>query len=52
VALWKGGLPDAPGWLAAHGWELQTHRRAEITAGYGRTFTGSSGGGFVTATRV
>jgi methyltransferase (TIGR00027 family) len=51
AALWKGGLPDAPGWLAAHGWRLQTHWRADVAAGYGRTMTETAPGGFVTATR-
>jgi methyltransferase (TIGR00027 family) len=51
AALWKGGLPDAPGWLAEHGWRSKVYNRAEVTAGYGRTVSGPSTGGFVTATR-
>ena len=39
-------------WLAAHDWRLRTRWRAEVTAGYGRTFTETSRGGFVTAVRL
>jgi methyltransferase (TIGR00027 family) len=52
AALWQGGLPDAPGWLADHGWRPEVHDRAAIAVGYGRTVTGTSSGGFVTATRL
>jgi methyltransferase (TIGR00027 family) len=52
TALWKGGLPGAPGWLAEHGWRPEAHNRAEVTAGYGRAVSGSSAGGFVTAARA
>jgi O-methyltransferase involved in polyketide biosynthesis len=52
TALWKGGLPDAPGWLAEHGWRPEVHNRAEVTARYGRAVYGSAAGGFVTATRA
>ena len=51
-ALWKGGLPDTPGWLADHGWLVETHDRARVTAGYGRPVPGRSAGGFVTASRA
>lgn len=47
--LWKGGLPDAPGWLAVHGWRLDSHDRAEIAGRYGRAAVEGSGG-FLTAT--
>lgn len=50
AAMWKGGLPDAPGWLAAHGWRVETHDRAEVANRYGRAAVGASRGGFVTAT--
>jgi methyltransferase (TIGR00027 family) len=52
AALWKGGLPDPPGWLAGHGWHPEIHNRAEVTAGYGRAASGSTAGGFVTATHT
>jgi methyltransferase (TIGR00027 family) len=52
TALWKGGLPDPPGWLAEHGWRPETHNHAEITGRYGRAVSGRSTGGFVTATRA
>ena len=52
AALWKGGLPDAAGWLAGHGWRPEVHNRAEVTARYGRTVSGPSTGGFGTATRA
>ena len=50
TALWKGGLPDYPAWLAAHGWAPTVHDRAEIAAGYGRPLDWPAAGGFVTAT--
>lgn len=52
VAMWRGGLPDPAGWLAAHGWQADVHDRAEVGAGYGRAGTASSHGGFVTAVRA
>ncbi len=52
TALWKGGLPDAPDWLAEHRWRPEVHNRAEVTARYGRVVSGLSAGGFVTATRA
>jgi hypothetical protein len=52
AALWKGGLPDAPGWLAEHGWRSEVYNRAEVTASYGRAASGPSTGGFVTASRA
>lgn len=50
--LWKGGLPDAPGWLAEHGWRPEVHDRAAVAAGYGRAQAGPSAGGFVVAIRT
>jgi len=50
--LWKGGLPDAPRWLAEHGWRAEVRDRAAVTVDYGRTPAGPSTGGFVVATRV
>jgi methyltransferase (TIGR00027 family) len=50
--LWKGGLPDAPDWLAARGWLIDRHDDADVTAGYGRSPAGPDGGGFVTGTRT
>lgn len=52
VQLWKGGLPDAPSWLAEHGWRPELHDRAAATANYGRRQADSSPGGFVVATRT
>jgi len=49
--LWKGGLPDAQGWLGRHGWRTQLDDRASVSATYGRAPAGSSSGGFITATR-
>jgi methyltransferase (TIGR00027 family) len=50
ASLWRGGLPDAAGWLARRGWRLATHDAVEVTARCGRA-AGASVGGFVTATR-
>jgi methyltransferase (TIGR00027 family) len=52
AALWKGGLPDAPDWLAAHGWRLRTDGLAAVAARYGRAPAGSATGGFLTAVRA
>jgi methyltransferase (TIGR00027 family) len=52
AALWRGGLPDPPGWLAGHGWRPEVHDRVEIADRYGRAVSGSSAGGFVTAVRT
>jgi methyltransferase (TIGR00027 family) len=49
--LWKGGLPDAPGWLTARDWRLTHHDRGEAAAGYGRAVSEPSSGGFITAVR-
>ncbi len=52
VGLWKGGLQDAPGWLAEHGWRPELHDRAAAAADHGRGQTDPSPGGFVVATRT
>jgi hypothetical protein len=52
AAPWKGGLPEAPAWLAQHGWRTELHNRQEVTARYGRADPGPFvPGGYVTATR-
>jgi methyltransferase (TIGR00027 family) len=51
AALWRGGLPDAPGWLTEHGWRPETVRTAAVAARYGREGSRPPTGGFVTATR-
>jgi methyltransferase (TIGR00027 family) len=51
AALWRGGRPDAPAWLARHGWGLEAHDAAEVGARYGRA-AGTAAGGFITATRA
>jgi methyltransferase (TIGR00027 family) len=50
--LWKGGLPEAPGWLAENGWEPQLHDRATVSLRYARPQAGPSVGGFVVASRT
>jgi len=50
AALWRGGRPDTPGWLARRGWLVELHEAAEVAARHGRA-AGASPGGFVTATR-
>jgi len=52
VQLWKGGLPDAAGWLAEHGWVPEVSQRAAVATSYGRAQPGPSAGGFVVATRT
>ncbi len=52
VGLWQGGLPDAAGWLAEHGWRPELHDRAAAAADHGRGQTDPSPGGFVVATRI
>jgi methyltransferase (TIGR00027 family) len=47
--LWQGGLPDAPDWLAAHGWQVAKHYIAQLAAGYGRLLAAESSGGFLSA---
>jgi methyltransferase (TIGR00027 family) len=51
AALWKGGLPDAPDWLASRGWRLERHDLAEVADRYGRALAGPSPGGLLTAAR-
>lgn len=50
--LWKGGLPDASRWLAAHGWDPKVHDRSAVATDYGRPQAVPSAGGFVVATRT
>jgi methyltransferase (TIGR00027 family) len=50
--LWKGGLPDAPSWLAGHGRGPQMRDRASVAAGYGRPRTAPFFGAFLVATRT
>jgi methyltransferase (TIGR00027 family) len=50
-AMWKGGLPDASGWLSNHGWQVALHNRGDVTTRYGRTMANGAEGGFVTAVR-
>ena len=52
VQLWKGGLPDAAGWLAEHGWVPEVSQRAAVATSYGRAQPGPSAGGFVVAART
>lgn len=47
AGLWKGGLPDAPGWLSARGWRIASHDAAEVAARLGRT---QDAGGFAIGT--
>lgn len=51
-ALFKGGLgPTGPEWLSGQGWIVDTHDRAAVGLGYGRSDHRLPGGAFVTATR-
>src|SRR5262249_6419953 len=53
TALWKGGLPDAPAWLAEHGWHGELHDRAALAARYGRaSSTDPLTGAFITGIRA
>lgn len=51
TALWRGGLPDAPGWLAGHGWQTEFHLLAALGRDYGRPVPDSARSGFLTAWR-
>jgi methyltransferase (TIGR00027 family) len=51
TALWKGGLPDAPGWLAEHGWRTEVYDRASLATQYGRASADPLTGTFITAIR-
>jgi methyltransferase (TIGR00027 family) len=50
--LWRGGLPDASGWLTEHGWQPRKQDRVSVAAAYGRPRTAPAGGGFLVATRI
>jgi methyltransferase (TIGR00027 family) len=52
TSLWRGGLGDPPGWLAAHGWRPEFHRLAALGRSYGRPVPDSASSGFLTAVRV
>lgn len=52
TSLWSGGLrSDAPGHLAAHGWDVAEHELTAIAASYGRATSRPSRSGFITARR-
>jgi methyltransferase (TIGR00027 family) len=50
AALWQGGEPEAPGWLARHGWRVERQDGRDVCARYGRAARASPGG-FITAIR-
>lgn len=52
VSLWKGGMPDVPGWLTLRNWLVECHDHAEVADRYGRTLPASCRGGFLVATRA
>jgi len=52
TSLWKGGLGDAPGWLAGHGWRPEFHRLTALGRSYRRPVPDSASSGFLTAVRV
>jgi len=49
--FWQGGIEDIPGWLANHGWTVETHGLATLAADYGRPVTTETQTGFVIAKR-
>jgi methyltransferase (TIGR00027 family) len=49
AALWQGGIEDIPGWLADHGWSVDTYELASLAAGYGRPVNAETHTGFVSA---
>lgn len=52
ASLRKGGLgEDTPGWLARHGWMVETRLRAEVASSCGREMEERRTGGFLIATR-
>jgi methyltransferase (TIGR00027 family) len=52
TSLWKGGLADAPRWLADHGWRTEFHGLAALGRSYRRPVPDSARSGFLTAVRV
>ena len=49
--LWQGGIEDIPGWLAEHGWSVETFALADLATSYGRPVMSDSHTGFVIARR-
>jgi methyltransferase (TIGR00027 family) len=47
--LWQGGIEDIPGWLADHGWSVETFQLASLAAAYGRPVKAETQTGFVIA---
>jgi methyltransferase (TIGR00027 family) len=45
TSLWKGGLGDAPGWLASHGWRPRFHPLIALARSYRRPVPGSARSG-------
>ena len=52
TSLWQGGLAEAPGWLAGHGWDTAFHPLADVARGYGRPLPDPARSGFLTAVRT
>jgi methyltransferase (TIGR00027 family) len=52
TAMWKGGPgPEAPDWLAGHGWRVRLHDAVDLSGYYRRPVPAGAGGGYLTATR-
>jgi methyltransferase (TIGR00027 family) len=52
TSMFKDGLgADAGGWLAGHGWDVETHDLLDVASAYGREPPSDTTGGFITATR-